>query len=160
MTFFVTLRAVLAFFEPHAARRHPRPRRCPTRTACSACNGSSVAVSAGNSTMTVEPMLKRAISAKRSRVILRSANDLRRMVDAYGGITSPSHTVATDDTSKAPTITTTKGPCAPSKWHTRRSLRANRRGIAATANGATLKMRPGTCTVCRSVPLSGMCTRW
>ncbi|CAM5496232.1 hypothetical protein RLIN73S_02511 [Rhodanobacter lindaniclasticus] len=67
---------------------------------------------------------------------------MRRIDDAYGGITSPSHTVATEETI-ALTITTTNGPCSPSKWQTSRSLRANSRGIAATANGATLKMAPG-----------------
>ena len=66
---------------------------------------------------------------------------------------------AMPETSIAPTSTTVKGPSALSKWQTSRSLRAKRRGIAATANGSTPKSRPGTCTVWTSSPASGMCTR-
>ena len=78
----------------------------------------------------------------------------------YGGISTPPQTVSTPDTSSAPTMTTASGPCAVSKWHTRRSLRANSRGTASTVNGATLNRRPGTCRVSRRRPASGMCTRW
>ena len=73
---------------------------------------------------------------------------------------TPFHTVSTPDTSSAPTITTHIGPRSVSKWQTRRSLRANSRGMARTAHGATLNNRPGTCRVSTRVPAHGMCTRW
>ena len=77
-----------------------------------------------------------------------------------GGMLTPFHTVSTPETSSAPTMTTHIGPKSVSKWQTRRSLRANSRGIARTAQGATENRRPGTCRVSTRRPPQGMCTRW
>ena len=72
----------------------------------------------------------------------------------------PLQVVSTPDTNSAPTITTAIGPKSVSKWHTSRSLRANSRDTEPTASSPTENSRPGTCTVSRSVPVHGMCTRW
>ena len=100
-------------------------------------------------------------------LILRDKEDTRVPVAARAALLAMAEQIEmltarieTLDTSIAPTMITTNGPCSPSKWQTRRSLRANRRGTCATAAGPTLKSRPGTWTVRSSRPFQGMCTRW
>ena len=59
----------------------------------------------------------------------------------------------------APTSTSAMGPCSVSKMQTTRSLRANRRGTLRAVSGLTENSRPGTWTISRSVPATGMWTR-
>ncbi len=63
-------------------------------------------------------------------------------------------------TKSAPTRTTAIDPIGVSKMQTRRSLRANRPGTLAAVAVFTLNRSPGTNRAMRSVPASGMCTRW
>ncbi|CFP71295.1 Uncharacterised protein [Bordetella pertussis] len=76
------------------------------------------------------------------------------------GVTRPAQTVSMDATIMAPTSTSAMGPCSVSNRQATRSLRANSSGTLRAVSGFTENRRPGTCTISRSVPARGMCTRW
>ena len=63
-------------------------------------------------------------------------------------------------TKSAPTSTTASAPAAVSKTQAMRSLRVKRPGTLAAVEALTLKRSPGMKRAMRSVPASGMCTRW
>src|ERR1700733_12618330 len=136
---------------------------CPRRTGLPGTSPvSQLPLPGGSSMMTVEPMLKRATSAPRAsargaRAPSSGRTQSRRRRRA---VTSPCQIVDMLPTNNAPTSTRAKlsGP-APNMQITR-SLRANSPGTAAAVTPLTLNSCPGTYHAARSVPASGMCTRW
>ena len=104
------------------------PAAGPPAPACCGCRPGSVSHACGSNRITVEPMLKRPISANRSSVMPLPAPIVATGSRGVGRNLQPAPHRGHPETSMAPTITTTNGPCSPSKWQTSRSLRANRRG--------------------------------
>ena len=98
--------------------------------------------------MTVEPMLKRPISAPFSSVSVWGDNCV--MTRRAAGVMSPAHTVAMLPTLSAPTMTRANAPASESNSVTTRSLRANSRGTKRAVSAFTLNNRPGTYQVASS----------
>src|SRR6185295_18191335 len=131
------------------------------RPSCTVACGTSVDSQSirlrSNSSITVDPMLKRPSSSPFAKCRPRPvAIRVGAFLPRGGGFTSPQCTVSMLPTNSAPTRITAMRPSGVAKSQIKRSLRAKTRGTARAVAAFTLNKSPGTYRLPRAAPAYGM----